>query len=219
VYRTQFIGLSLTAFISSVFGRAILKQTTARSRLRAGFVALVSMFLLVGISKENGFSAACQDGGNRPRLIAQLAEDKINIKGELRLTIILMNDSDEPITIYRKLDIGWWTGLIPKITDERGRRFHNDVIEEPPFKERPVGGPIGKIPVSDFVTIGPKESFTFKRVIYVYNYLSEANPGRYSITLTYENPLPPKVIPPSIHVWSVPPESIKTEPLYFVMER
>ena len=185
----------------------------------AGFVALVSVFLLVGIFKENGFSAACQDKSNRPHLIAQLAEDKINIKGELRLTITVVNDSDEPITIYRKLDVGFWTGLIPTITYERGRRFHNDVIEEPPFKELPFGEPIGKIPISDFVIIEPKKSFTFKRFIHVYNYLSEADPGRYSITLTYENPLPPKVIPPGIHVWSVPPGSTKTEPLYFVVER
>jgi len=186
---------------------------------QAGFVALVSVFFLVGIFKENGFGAACQEKSNRPHLVAQLAEDKINIKGQLRLTITIVNDSDEPITIYRKLDIGFWTGLIPEITDERGRRFHNDVIEEPPFKELPFGEPIGKIPISDFVIIEPKKSFTFKRFIHAYNYLSEADPGRYSITLTYDNPLPPKVIPSGIHLWSVPPESIKTEPLYFVVER
>jgi hypothetical protein len=180
-----------------------------------GFVALASVFLLVGIFNEDVFSAAYQDKGNRPRLIAQLAEDKVDIKSKLRLTITLVNDSDEPITIYKKLEIGLWEGLIPKITDERGRRFHNDVIEEPLFKLED----IRKIPISDFVTIGPKESFVIKKVINLYNYLLEADPGRYSITLSYENPLPPQVIPSGVHVWSVPPGSIKTEPLYFVVEQ
>src|SRR5262245_54714519 len=179
-----------------------------------GFVALASALLLVGIFKENGFSAAYQDKSNRPRLIAQLAEDKISIERGLRLTIALVNDSDEPITIYRKLDIGLWEGLIPRITDEQGKRFHNDVIEEPIF----TSDDIRKIPINDFVTIGPKESFVIKKFINLYNYLLEARPGRYSVTLFYENPLPPQVIPSGIHVWSVPPGSIKTEPLYFVLE-
>jgi len=179
------------------------------------FVALASALLLIGIFKGNGFSAAYQDKSNRPRLIAQLDQDKVSIERGLRLTITLVNDSDEPITIYRKLDIGLWEGLIPEIADERGGYFPNMVYGEPPFK----GEAIGKIPVSDFVTIGPKESFVLKRSIYLYSYLSKAGPGRYSITLYYENPLPPQVIPSGIHVWSVPPDSIKTEPLYFVLER
>jgi hypothetical protein len=180
----------------------------------AGFVALVLVCFLPGILREDIFSTAYQDKNNRPRLIAQLAQDKVSIKTRLQLTITLVNDSDEPITIYRKLEIGLWEGLIPKITDERGKRFHNDVIEEPPFKI----DDIRKIPKSDFVTIGPKESFVIKKFINLYNYLLEAGPGRYFITLYYENPLPPQVIPSGIHVWSVPPGSIKTEPLYFVVE-
>jgi hypothetical protein len=178
-----------------------------------GIIALASMFLLVGIFTKNGFSADYQNKSNRPRLIAQLAEDKVSLERGLRLTITLVNDSDEPIAIYRKLDIGIWEGLIPEITDERGRRFPNDVIAEPPFE----GDAIGKIPMSDFVVIRPKESFVLKKFISLYNYLHEAGSGRYSITLYYENPLPTKVIPPGVHVWSVPPGSIKTEPLYFVL--
>ena len=180
-----------------------------------GFVALASVFLLVGIFEENGFSAAYQDKSSKPRIIAQIDEDKVNVRRRLGITIMLVNDSDESITIYKKIDIGLWLGLMPKIADERGRHYPDTVVGEPPFK-----GKAGeKIPASDFVTIGPKESFVLKRFINVYNYLEEAAPGRYSMTLYYENPLPPKVIPPGIHVWSVPPVSIKTEPLYFVLER
>jgi hypothetical protein len=157
--------------------------------------------------------ADSQDRNGRPRLLAKLTEDRVKPEGELALTITFVNDGSEPITIYKKLDIGLWEGIIPKITDEQGKIFRDTVYGEPPFK----GDVNEKIPVSDFVTIGPKESFVLKRYINLPNYLVEI-PGRYSITLFYENPLPPKVIPAGISVWSAPLGSIKTEPLYFVLE-
>lgn len=178
-----------------------------------GFAILASIFLL-GATFQDLSIPDNQVKSSQPKLVAKLTEDKINIERRLRLTITFVNDGSEPITIYQKLDIGLWTGLIPVISDEKGKVFPNTIYGEPLFK----GNSSEKIPVSDFVTIGPKESFVFKKTIYLDTYLIES-PGRYSLILYYENPLPHKVIPPGITVWNPPPDTIKTEPLYFVFAR
>jgi len=183
-------------------------------RFAYGVVLPVLALFFFGIFMDVSI-ADSQDRNGRPQLAAKLTEDKIKIGSELELTIsfTFVNDGSEPITIYKKLDIGLWKGIIPEIADEQGNYFPNMVFGEPPFK----GDSNEKIPVSDFVTIGPKESFVFKRSINLHSYLVKA-PGRYSITLYYENPLPPKVIPAGRTVWNGPFGSIKTEPLYFVLE-
>jgi len=172
----------------------------------------LSIFPLAGILQDAS-TKGVHNTSNPPRIVAKLLEDRINKERRLVMAITFVNDSREPITIYKKLDIGLWKGLIPQISDEKGKLYPNMVFGEPVFKEESNE----KIPPSDFVTIGPNESFTLKKTIYLQSYLIES-PGRYSLTLFYENPLPPKLVPPGITIWDPPSDTVKTEPVYFILE-
>jgi hypothetical protein len=104
--------------------------------------------------------------------------------------------------------------LFLEIRDEGGNSFPNVVFDEPMFKESSKV----KIPASDFITIQPKDSLVLKRSISLQNYAIKT-PGRYSATLYYDNPLPSGVVSPGVNVWNSQPDTIKTDPIHFNVER
>lgn len=147
---------------------------------------LVIVVLISVINTSNAFNGATPGSNNtapesQKLEVHLIAERHLYKRGDkINLKVMVVNNSDQDVFVYGKLEWGYSASLTLCLTDAKGRsvqpKFISDAITYPPDDK------------SQFVRLSP---FHFLGTYYIASTeeLNIQSPGKYSIVIEYHSPI------------------------------
>jgi hypothetical protein len=144
---------------------------------------------------------------NRPalKLIVNTDKEKYKVGDQIKLTVSLLNDSDQALFLYGYLSWGYSSSLTLRITDLADKEIMPEGLDDsitppPPLNDKSV-----------FVNLNPKHFLGTMRI----QSLKELNidrPGKYKITVDYHSPIP-KSFGQGLPIWSREMGAVASAPI------
>jgi hypothetical protein len=133
---------------------------------------------------------------NKPALKVLVSTDKgkYKVDDQIKLTVFLLNDSDQALFLYGHLSWGYSSSFTLHITDLAGREIMPEGLDDS------ITPPPPKNDKSVFVKLNP-EHFLGTMRIQPLKELNIDRPGKYNITVDYHSPIP-KSFGQGLPIWS-----------------
>jgi len=139
------------------------------------FMRTAVLIALLGLTAASGWTEPL-------KVVLSAERTKYAISDRLTIQVVLVNASEEPISVYRILQWGYAGGFVLHVYDEKGDEVHlrayDDSIAIPSTLNKP----------DSYVTLDPDHLLGILRTDKLADW--ELKPGSYTLQVEYRSPVP-----------------------------